>query len=94
MFSQIPDCISISIYEFSICPSPYLSLVTIIIIILVIRSPYHDHMHLSDFISWLLAHLLQPFMPFCWHILAPGPLHLLSYYLNSSPLICLPVLLI
>ena len=37
---------------------------------------------LSNFISWLLAHLLQPYMPFCWHILAPGPLHLLSYCLN------------
>ena len=40
MFSQIPDCISVRIYEISICPSTCLSVLTIIIIILVIGSPY------------------------------------------------------
>lgn len=96
LYFQIPDCIAIRIYEFSTCPSPCLSLVTIIIIILVIGSPYHDHVDLSSFISWLPAHLLQPYMPFCRHILASGPLHLLSYCLNISLLIstCLPLLLI
>ena len=80
----------------SSAPALHPALVTIIIIILVIGSPYHDHVDLSNFISWLPAHLLQPYMPFCWHILASGPLHLLSYCLNISLLIstCLPLLLI